>query len=200
MQFLKTRKAQRSKQRKAARAAGVKTATGTLETLRAFLSTVAHGKHADELATPELLGHWLVRHELVDAGTAVSETERRSALDLRRGLRSLILASRDDEVDAGALDRLAAAAAGGRLALRFKNSVPVGFTPASRNVADALAWLAATVLTARLDGTWQRLRICAGNRCGRAFYDASKSITGRWCSTRCGERTRAADYRRRNHG
>ena len=61
MQFLKTRKAQRSKQRKAARAAGVKTATGTLETLRAFLSTVAHGKHADELATPELLGHWLVR-------------------------------------------------------------------------------------------------------------------------------------------
>ncbi len=197
MRSLKTRDARRSRQRKEARAAGVKKAPGSLETVRAFLSTVAHGRQGDELATPELMGRWLERHGLLAAGAALGEAERQRARDLRRGLRCLILAGSGGEADAGAIDRLAAAAAGGRLAVRFEDGVPIGFDPASSSVADALAALAAIVFAARLDGTWPRLKICPGNDCRRAFYDVSKSLTGRWCSPRCGERTRAADYRRR---
>ncbi len=48
--------AKRKRQRKAARAAGVKKAPGELEMVRAFASTVARGKRTDELATPARLG------------------------------------------------------------------------------------------------------------------------------------------------
>ncbi len=195
-QSFRVRDAKRVRQRKAARAAGVKKAAGTLETVRAFLSTVARGERADELATPARLARWLEQHRLLDAGVTLGEAERKSALDLRRGLRALILAEGGAKAGAEALEGLAAAA-GGRFALRFEDGVPVGFSPASRRFDDALGALVAIAVTARLEGSWERLRICPRSGCGLAFYDASQSATGRWCSTRCGEKHRAAVYRRR---
>ncbi len=190
--------AERSRQRKAARAAGVKQAPGELEIVRAFASTVARGKRADELATPERLGRWLERHGLLDAGVAVGEAEQQKVFDLRRGVRAQILANSGAEADAGALERFEEAAAGGRFALRFEAGIPAGFGPASRRFDDALGALAAIVTMARLEGHWRRLRICPESACGRAFFDTSPNHTGRWCSPQCGERYRAALHRRRD--
>ncbi len=188
-------KAKRSRQRKAARAAGVKQAPGDLEIVRAFVNTVARGKRPDELATPARLARWLESRGLLDAGAALGEAEQQAARDLRRGLHALILANSGVEADAGALERFEEAAAGGRFALRFEAGVPVGFGPASRRFDDALGALAAIVITARREGRWPRLKICAG--CRRAFFDTSPNDTGKWCSSRCGDRYRASVHRRR---
>ena len=187
----------RSRQRKAAPAAGVKQAPGELEIVRAFVSTVARGKRADELANPARLGRWLESRGLLDIGVVLDEREHQSALDLRRGLRALILTNSGVEPDAGALERFEEVAAGGRFALHFQASVPVGFGPASRRFDDALGALAGIVTVARLKGLWPRLKICAEHGCGRAFFDTSPNHTGRWCAPKCGDRYRAAIRRRR---
>ncbi len=199
-QPIETLKARRKRQRKAARAAGLKKAPGDLEILRAFASTVARGERADELATPARLGRWLEGRGLLDAGTVLGEAELRSAHDLRRGLRALILANSGVASDAEVLPLIEETAAAARFALRFEAGVPVGFGTASRRFDDALGALAALVVTASLEDLWPQLKICAESDCGRAFFDASPNCTGTWCSPRCGERSRAAVYRRRNRG
>ena len=197
MQDAKFREMKRSWQRKAARAAGLKLAPGDLGTLQAFVNTVAHGKKGDELADVEKLGRWLVRHRLLDAGTILGETERRRALDARRGFRVLMLGNSGVEVDEEAVQRLERAAEGGRLAVRFDSGGPGGFGPASGGFDDALGALAAIVATARLEGLWPQMKLCARKGCGRAFFDASASRTGVWCSPQCGDRVRRAAHVRR---
>ncbi|MFG3658701.1 CGNR zinc finger domain-containing protein [Streptomyces sp. NPDC047706] len=48
------------------------------------------------------------------------------------------------------------------------------------------------------DGTWSRIRVCADERCGHAFYDSTRSRTRRWHSYEtCGNRRNVAAYRAR---
>ncbi len=197
MQDYRERKAKRSRQRKAARAAGVKQAPGQLEIVRAFVSTMARGQRADELATPARLASWLQGRGLLDLGITLGEAQHQNAHDLRRGLRVLILANSGVEVDAEALERFELVAMGGRFALRFEDGVPIDFRPASHGFDDALGAIAGTVAKACSEGLWQRLKFCTGSDCGRIFFDTAPSRTGRWCSPRCGERHRAARYRSR---
>ena len=43
-----------------------------------------------------------------------------------------------------------------------------------------------------------RIKVCAGEGCGRVFYDETRSRTRRWCdSGGCGNRARVRRYRRR---
>jgi predicted RNA-binding Zn ribbon-like protein len=47
-------------------------------------------------------------------------------------------------------------------------------------------------------GTWNRLRMCANDRCTEVFYDTTRSRTRRWHSYEiCGNRTNVAAYRAR---
>jgi len=48
------------------------------------------------------------------------------------------------------------------------------------------------------DGHADRLGTCAGVDCDRAFLDASKNASRRFCSTACQNRTKAAAFRRRH--
>jgi len=48
-------------------------------------------------------------------------------------------------------------------------------------------------------GRLDRVRACAGDRCGDLFYDTSKSGRRRWCNmNKCGNRTKVGRYRRRH--
>ncbi|MFI9612000.1 CGNR zinc finger domain-containing protein [Streptomyces sp. NPDC052023] len=48
------------------------------------------------------------------------------------------------------------------------------------------------------DGTWSRIRVCADERCGHAFYDSTRSRTQRWHSYEmCGNKKNVAAYRAR---
>src|ERR671933_384799 len=59
------------------------------------------------------------------------------------------------------------------------------------------AWLAERgFATARVDGSWRRLKACPHERCGWAFYDRSRNQSSQWCSMRiCGNRTKGARHR-----
>ena len=86
----------------------------------------------------------------------------------------------------------AAAAALDRLLLELPLtavSAPEGLAPASGGMRGALAQLAVLATTARIRGTWARLKICQGEACQWAFYDTSRNRSKRWCSTEvCGAR------------
>ena len=188
--------ASRRRKRKAAKTSEPKPAPGDLAIVQAFVNTATPGRGSDALATPEGLARWLARRRLLDEGTELGEKERRQALEARDGLRAMILDNHAD-VNGGDLRRLERSAEPARFGLTFDDDGrPTGFRPASGRFGDALGALVAIAAVARLRGLWALLKICARDGCRQAFFDASQSRTGKWCSARCGYRVRTAAYRR----
>ncbi len=178
------------------RTSEIRPATGDLALVQAFVNTTVP-ERGDELSSPRALGRWLARSGLLDAGIEPTEEAWRQALQVRVGLREMVLATTlGREPDAEAIARLEQAAAGARPELRFDAGGPIGFASAAGSAGDALAPLLATVAAARLTGQWALFKICARDGCRRVFYDTSQSRTGKWCTDQCGDRVRAAAYRR----
>lgn len=67
---------------------------------------------------------------------------------------------------------------------------------------DALAGLSEVVAefyNGSVNGTLDRLKMCAAEECRRVFFDRSKPVTRRWCmSTLCGNRMKTRAYRARH--
>ncbi|WP_370964005.1 CGNR zinc finger domain-containing protein [Amycolatopsis sp. cg9] len=62
----------------------------------------------------------------------------------------------------------------------------------------AITRVLATVVTARLDGSLSRLKICGAEDCLWAYYDRSPNAVSRWCETSvCGARHKMRAYRAR---
>ncbi len=153
----------------------------------------------DVLASPQQLADWLSEHGLLEDAAQLGEDDLRRARDVRHDVRALVAATtRDREVDAAVADRLTRIAAGARPGLRYDDGGPIGFVPGAQGLDGALGALLAEVAAARRDGTWALFKLCARDGCQRAFFDASQSRTGKWCNERCGDRVRAAAYRRDN--
>ena len=164
-----------------------------------------HGvQHAqgDELAGPRELGVWMGKRRLSPAGARITPAMLETALQLRADIRAYLgcdpVERRRNAPIAGLLNKalkqfpLVAEAEGGR-----------GFAlKASRD--DALAGLSAVVAElydGSIQGTLDRLKMCASEECRRVFYDRSKPSTRRWCmSTLCGNRMKTRTYRERRRG
>lgn len=187
--------------RKAPRIATPKPAPGELEKVRAFVSTLGDDDAKDPLATPAGLASWLAQHGLLPAGASLSEDDLKRALAVRQGLYTLLAVHGRDRAKGAddrlqkAVARLAQAVPSAHLRPRFDDAGPSGFEPVG-DVADALATLLAITVQARANGHWQRLKVCARNGCRHAFYDTSPNAVGKWCTSRCGDRTRAQTYRK----
>jgi predicted RNA-binding Zn ribbon-like protein len=85
-----------------------------------------------------------------------------------------------------------------RIDVRDDGAVVRAFAP----VGDAFAGLMIPVADSAADalvlGELVRVRRCAGPRCGRVFYDATRNGRRRWCDmTTCGNRAKAARHRAR---
>lgn len=174
-------------------------APGALEAVRAFINTLNLEAAADALATVDGLRVWLLEHELITPGEPVGEADLRRAVEVRESLRALAgtHSGRTMEPECAlVLDRLAADAA---VRLRFapdgtQDLAPHGGTP----VQMALGRLLAVVGLARMDGSWQRLKVCPAEACRWAFYDHSKNRSGTWCQmAECGNRAKARNHRAR---
>ena len=149
--------------------------------------------------SPEALRDWLVERELMDASEPVSDADLARALDVREGLRALLMAHNGEP-----LDRDARRAAGPRGAGACRCTCASATDAEPELVADsggvdgALARLLAIVATAAEQGTWQRLKACPRDCCMWAFYDRSKNRSGRWCSMdSCGNVEKARAFRER---
>ena len=175
-----------------------KAAPGQLELVRALVNSVDYFDHAEDLPNPEALGEWLTERDLLEESHRPTEAEFRRAIDVREGLRAVLLAHNGGELDEDAVARLDRAAAKAALGVSF--SPEPDLEPQSAGVDGALARLLALVAAAKAAGNWDRMKACAHDPCAWAFYDQSKNRSKRWCRMdSCGniEKARAHRARRR---
>jgi predicted RNA-binding Zn ribbon-like protein len=111
-------------------------------------------------------------------------------------MRMLLAAKTRGAFDAEAAARLERAAGDARSRPTYDDGGPVALVPGDPTVDGAVGALLAAFAVARATAEWPHFRLCARKGCRRAFYDGSRSRTGRWCTSRCGNRVRMATYRR----
>jgi hypothetical protein len=183
-----------------------------IKVVNEFLNTLdleRFGEHAskpeeerEELRSLEELKRWLVERGLLGKEEVVTEADRELAVAVRDALRSAAWAN-----SPGAPTDNRPPEDAGRVLGDLTLLVHLGedrrpkLVPGNRGVRGALGRILADVVIAASKGTWGRLKICKAEDCQWAYYDHSKSRTGRWCAMEtCGNRHKTRRYRRRRAG
>ena len=165
--------------------------------VQSFVNTLDLETGEDELATADRTAAWAAGHaiELGDVGAA----GRTRAVDLREALRTLLRAHGGaGDADPEALATVNRIATAAPLTLAFDGAGAARAIPARGGVEAPLAAVLAAVHDAVRDGTWERLKVCADDACGWAFYDRSRNRSGRWCAMAdCGCRDKVRAFRAR---
>lgn len=99
-----------------------KAAPGRLELVRAFVNSVDYFDDEEDIGHPRALGKWLAERGLLAKSYDPSEAEFRRAIDVREGLRAVLLSHNGYELDQAAVDRLERAAAKATLSVHFSPS------------------------------------------------------------------------------
>jgi predicted RNA-binding Zn ribbon-like protein len=175
-----------------------KRAPGDLGLVQRFVNSVDFESGEEEFITPEALRTWFAERELMGKDERVTDGDLRRALDVREGLRALLLANNGHPLDASAIERLNAGTSRADIRLRFDDQGEPELDPGVAGVDGALARLMAIVARSTHDETWSRLKACPHESCLWAFYDHSKNRSGKWCRMEeCGNVEKARAYRRR---
>lgn len=142
---------------------------------------------------------WLVGLGLAAPRIEISEEDRQRLVELRRCVRALIDANMTGSQDEAANAELARIAALHPVPVRVGVDGAVDLDLAPAESVDALiAQAIGIVLRAQIDGSWERLKICAADSCRWAFFDSSKNRRGHWCTMEvCGNREKNRAYRAR---
>jgi predicted RNA-binding Zn ribbon-like protein len=178
-----------------------KTAPDPLRLVQRFVNTVDLESGEDELTEPAQLRAWLAERGLIGRDEPVTRADLRRALDVREGLRALLLANAGMPLDAERVERLDRAAARAGVRVEFRPGAEPRLAPEAGGVDGAIGRLMAIVAGAVEQGSWQRLKACHRDVCHWAFFDHSKNHSGRWCQMEvCGniEKARAFRERRRS--
>jgi predicted RNA-binding Zn ribbon-like protein len=182
---------------------------GEVRLVNEFLNTLdleTFGEHAGKLEdereglrSPEKLKAWLVGRGLLGEDEPVDEADRELAVRVRDALRSAAAANSriadqsSDVADLGLGDL--------SLVVRLGEASKPELASAESGVRGALGRILADAAVASHKGTWARLKICNAEDCRWAYYDHSKSRTGRWCAMEtCGNRHKTRRYRKRRKG
>ncbi len=148
--------------------------------VRDFVNTVEWQEDADSLATPDSLAEWFAEHVGTEA-PGLTEDDLMLARRIREGLRSVLLQhAGHDPLPAASLD-LDDALTRVPLRLRVGDDGELRLAGGS-GIAAPVAVLLGAVDTARVDGSWTRLKACARESCRWAYFDSSRNRSGRWCS------------------
>jgi predicted RNA-binding Zn ribbon-like protein len=175
-----------------------KTAPGSLELVQRFVNSVDLESGEDELGGPDELRAWLAERELIAPGDKVTAADLRRALDVREGLRALLMANNGGAADGECVERLDRAAARAGVRVRFEPGAEPRLAPEARGVDGAIGRLMAIVAGSVEQGTWRRLKACSRDVCHWAFFDHSKNRSGRWCQMEvCGNIEKARAFRER---
>jgi predicted RNA-binding Zn ribbon-like protein len=161
--------------------------------VRDFVNTTDHETGSDDLATPAELAAYLHREGLTLGRGLASASELELAHGLRAGLRDA-LEEREgfDTEPAG----LAAALEELDVRLTYDATGPVLTTSAS-GIAGGLARIGLAAHAMAVEGLWGRLKICASDECGWAYFDHSKNRSRSWCEYGCGNKVKTRSYRAR---
>ncbi len=169
--------------------------------MQRFVNSIDLENGEDELDSPQALRAWLAGRELMGTREGVGPADLRRALDVREGLRALLLRNNGLEFGQDKVERLERAAAHTGVRVSFSPADEPALVPAAGGVDGALAQLLAIVATAVADGSWERLKACPREDCEWAFYDRTKNRSGRWCRMdQCGNLAKARAFRERRRG
>jgi len=161
------------------------------------------GQQADLIADPATAGGWLAGRGLIPAGAAVTGADAVRLRELRELVRTLFAARAEGRVpavgDVGVLNA-ALAAAPPVPALAWDESGTrraEGTPPQAGMVTVALARLAGDALDLLTASGDPEPAPCGAHGCIRWFLRTHAAR--QWCSTRCGDRVRAARHYARHH-
>ncbi|MBT2485290.1 MULTISPECIES: ABATE domain-containing protein [unclassified Microbacterium] len=160
------------------------------------VTTQTGGAPLDELDTPEELRKWLLRRALIAPEAELQEHCRSRIVALRESLRIIFDAHAQGDVPAAdAVDELnrALTAVPGALLLRFEPTS--GFTrspdhPTTQVIEHVMALIADDAASLLSGHEASMLAQCDASPCSRFFLRTH--ARRQWCSTRCGDRVRAA--------
>ena len=175
-----------------------KTAPQPLGLVQRFVNSVDLESGEDELSSPDALRRWFAERGLAEADVRVSAADLRRVVDVREGLRSVLLQNNGLPLDEERVERLDEAVRRAGVRVRFAAGRDPELVPAATGVDGAIARLMAIVAAAVEQGHWERLKACPREECEWAFYDRSKNRSGRWCTMEsCGNIEKAKAFRER---
>jgi len=178
-----------------------KTAPQPLYLVQRFVNSVDLESGEDELSSAEALRNWFAERGLMDAAEPVSAADLRRAIDVREGLRAVLLQNNGMPLDAERVERLDRAVGRAAVRVRFAPGRGPELVTDAKGVDGAIARLMAIVAAAVEHGRWERLKACPREDCEWAFFDKSKNRSGRWCSMdSCGNIEKAKAFRERRRG
>jgi predicted RNA-binding Zn ribbon-like protein len=157
---------------------------------------------SDELMGPRELGVWMSQRGLLWTGAKITSAMLDTTLRLRTTMRAYLkcdpVERRKESKVAHALEEalskfpLVAVAGGDRGAM---------LRAVREDALAGLSVIVAEFYDGSINGTLDRLKMCAAEECHRVFFDRSKPATRRWCmSTLCGNRMKTRTYRARHRG
>jgi hypothetical protein len=174
-------------------------APGDLELVQRFINLHEHAPGVDEDLAPsrEMLEGFLYERRLLDPNERLTEAEREAVLGLQAVLHAMVRSNLGPPMTPGQVALLDDHARRAGLRPSFGQRRPA-LSPEASGLEGALGRLVAVAFLADLDGSWERLKACAGEGCRSVFYDRSKNHSGRWCSmSRCGNRAKVRAWRER---
>src|SRR3712207_3978253 len=133
-----------------------KRAPEPLNLVQDYVNSVDLEDGREDFATPDALHAWLAERELIRASEPVSEGDLRRAIDVREGLRAVLLANSGHDLDPAAVERLNLAASRAGLRVLARADGEMTLEPDAAGVDGAIGRLLALVARATTDGSWQR--------------------------------------------
>jgi predicted RNA-binding Zn ribbon-like protein len=176
-------------------------APGQLGLVQAFLNTYDLESGRDELDSPARMLAWLADRRLVSPGTEYEDADRRRLIEVRRAIHDLVASSGGEGLERRAVTTLNEAARRVRLGVRLHPEEGYRLVAEGVGADRPIGELLMSITASMAAKTWPRLKVCANESCQRAFYDASRNRSARWCSMAvCGNRIKGRNYRRRHAG
>ena len=169
-------------------------APAAVAVVRDFVNTTDLETGADDLGTAAALGRHLHSAGLCTSVPRTASEDLQEAHALRTGLRRAL--ELNHVAGSAELPQLRAALR--RLAIGLDWG-PTG-TELRATAGGARGGLARIGLAAHrcvADGTWTRLKVCAFDECGWAYFDHSKNRSRNWCEYGCGNKVKTRTYRAR---
>ena len=167
--------------------------------LRRFTHRGVQHRQNDALTSPQDLGVWMSGRGL-SRGGRITPAMFATALELRASLRAFLQADTSARrKDRAMLRALAQTTSHFPLQTSVDANGTLVLAPARDDALAGLAVVVAEMHRASMNGTLDRLKMCASDECQRVFFDRSKPATRRWCmSTLCGNRIKTRTYRERH--
>jgi predicted RNA-binding Zn ribbon-like protein len=167
--------------------------------VRHFTHHGVQHRQDDELNGPKELAAWMSQHGLSSSGARITPVMFETALQLRSSVRAYLQcdpAQRRNNNDAvSALNKTLRQFP---LLAQARNGRGMGLQSGRDDALAGLSLLVGELYNGSINGTLDRLKMCASEECRRVFFDRSKPATRRWCmSTLCGNRMKTRTYRER---